>query len=85
MPNHKSCQKRLITSKKRRDRNRQNKAAMRASLKKYRELIKTGTTEEKLAQLPGIYSLLDRQARKGTIPRQRASRIKSRLALQAGR
>lgn len=85
MPDHKSCKKRLITSAKRRERNRANKAMMRTTLKDFRNLAATADTAAKTAALPGLYSLLDTQARKGVIPRKRASRLKSRLAALAAK
>lgn len=78
MPHHKSCKKRLLTSRKRRERNRQNKAAMRGALKTYRNL--PAGAAERQEQLTDMYSRVDVMARKGIIPRKRASRIKSRLA-----
>jgi len=83
LPHHKSCKKRLITSRKRRERNRDNKAAMRSALKAHRSL--PAGSEERKAQLTAMYSEVDVMARKGIIPRQRASRLKSRLAARAGK
>jgi small subunit ribosomal protein S20 len=83
LPHHKSCKKRLITSAKRRDRNRVNKAAMRSVLKKHRAL--QPGSEERQGQLVDMYSRLDVMARKGIIPAKRASRLKSRLAAQAAK
>lgn len=80
MPHNKSCKKRLITNAKRRERNRINKAAMRTALKKFRSL--PDASEEKRAQLTDMYSEMDMLAKKGVIPRKRASRLKSRLAAQ---
>jgi small subunit ribosomal protein S20 len=86
MPHHKSCKKRLITSKKRNERNRQNRATMRSALKRFRLQAAGGAdAEAKLAELPALYSLLDSQARKGVIPKKRAARLKSRLAALAAR
>jgi small subunit ribosomal protein S20 len=86
MPHHKSCKKRLLTSIKRNERNRQNKAAMRTALKQFRAKAAAGaSSEEKSQDLPALYSLLDVQVRKGVIPKQRASRLKSRLAALAAR
>ena len=85
MPHNKSCKKRLITSEARRERNRQNKAAMRTSLKEFRKLAADADGQAKTAALPGLCALLDRQARKGTIPRKRAARLKSRLAALAAK
>jgi small subunit ribosomal protein S20 len=81
LPHNKSCKKRLITSAKRRERNRVNKAAMRGALKKYRSLPEDAP--ERQEQLSEMYSRMDVLARKGIIPRKRADRIKSRLAARA--
>lgn len=83
MPHHKSCKKRLITSAKRRERNRVNKATMRSALKKYRGL-EDGSDERK-EQLTDMYRRMDVLARKGIIPRKRADRMKSRLAALAAK
>ncbi len=78
MPHHKSCKKRMITSARRRESNRRNRSAMRTAIKKFRALC---ATEEKSPEALGrIYGVLDRQARKGVIPKKRASRLKSRMA-----
>ena len=81
MPHHKSCKKRLTTSLKRRESNRDNKAAMRSQLKTFRS-PSTGA-ETRTEQLSDMYSTVDVMARKGIIPRKRASRMKSRLAALA--
>ncbi len=83
MPHHKSCKKRLITSRKRRERNRDNKAAMRTVLKNYRALA--DGSDERKEQLPAMYSAMDVLARKGIIPRKRADRLKSRMAALAAK
>lgn len=78
MPHHKSAKKRMKTSELRRLRNRDNRAEMRTSVKKFRGLAAAG--EGKSEDLQGIYSMLDTQARKGIIPRSRAARLKARMA-----
>jgi small subunit ribosomal protein S20 len=83
LPHHKSCKKRLLTSAKRRERNRVNKAAMRTALKKFRSL--PDGSEEQRKGLAEMYSEMDVLARKGIIPRKRADRLKSRLANRATR
>lgn len=83
MPHHKSCKKRLITSRKRRERNRDNKAAMRSTLKEYRSTA--SGSEERKDGLTAMYSTMDVLARKGVIPRRRAARMKSRLAAMAAK
>jgi small subunit ribosomal protein S20 len=83
LPHNKSCKKRLITDAKRRERNRINKAAMRTQLKKFRSL--PAGSDERRDSLTAMYSEMDVLARKGIIPRKRASRLKSRLAALAAK
>lgn len=80
MPHHKSAKKRVLTNEKSRLRNRQNRAEMRSTVKDFRALAETGEKDQVAAKLPAIHSLIDVQARKGIIPKRRASRLKSRLA-----
>ena len=83
MPHHKSCKKRLITSRKRRESNRDNKATVRSALKVFRSL--PDGSDERKEKLTGMYSDIDVLARKGVIPAKRASRLKSRLATLTAR
>ena len=85
MPHNKSCKKRLVTSKKRNERNRQNRAMMRAQIKTYRSEIEKAAPEEKATSLTSMYSLIDTQARKGLMPKSRAARLKSRMASAAAK
>jgi len=85
VPSNKSCKKRLVNSKKRNARNRQNRTMMRARIKVYRDEIEQTAPEEKVATLTAMYSLIDTQARKGLMPKKRASRLKSRMAAAAAK
>lgn len=85
MPHAKSCKKRLLTSKKRNERNSQNRAMMRAKIRIYRNAIEDVPAEEKAASLTAMYSLIDTQARKGLMPKSRAARLKSRMAAAAAK
>jgi small subunit ribosomal protein S20 len=85
VPHNKSCKKRLITSRKRNERNRQNRTMMRARIKTYRAEIGQTATEEKAASLTAMYSLIDTQASKGLMPKKRAARLKSRMAAAAAK
>ncbi len=85
MPHAKSCKKRLITSRKRNERNRVNRAMMRTKIKRYRLEIGNVAEEDKAARLAEMYSLIDSQARKGLMPKQRAARLKSRMAAAAAK
>jgi len=80
VPHAKSCKKRLLTSQKRNERNRQNRAMMRSQIKDYRASIGEATPEDKATSLSAMYSLIDTQARKGLMPKRRAARLKSRIA-----
>ncbi len=79
MPHHKSCKKRLKQDKVRRSNNRENRAEMRTALKNFRAAC-VAEGDNAPETLTGIYSMLDVQARKGVIPRKRASRLKARAA-----
>lgn len=85
MPHAKSCKKRLITSKVRNERNRQNRAMMRAQIRSYRAEIEAKSDDEKASALTSMYSLIDTQARKGLMPKKRAARLKSRMAAAAAK
>ncbi|NCQ35470.1 30S ribosomal protein S20 [bacterium] len=85
MPHAKSCKKRLLTSKKRNARNRVNRAMMRSKIKQYRQEIGAVPVEAKAQSLSEMYSLIDTQARKGLLPKQRAARLKSRMAAAAAK
>ena len=85
MPHTKSCKKRLITSRARNERNRQNRAMMRSLIKRYRASVGEANAEEKAASLSQMYSLIDTQARKGLMPKRRAARLKARMAAAAAK
>ena len=76
MPQHKSAKKRVKTSLKRQIRNRAGRSELRGALRKYREM----SAENRQAAYAEIQSVLDKAARKGFIPENRAARLKSRLA-----
>ena len=78
MPHHKSCKKRQKTSELRRMSNRDNRTGMRSAIKTFKTVV---ASEDKSPEaLSAIYRILDTQARKGVIPKTRASRLKSRMA-----
>ena len=85
MPHNKSCKKRLLNSRKRNERNRQNRSMMRARIKTYRAEIEQTAPEEKTESLTAMYSLIDTQASKGLMPKKRAARLKSRMAAAAAK
>ena len=76
MPQHKSAKKRVKTNLKRQLRNRAGKSALRRALRQYREL----SADDRPAAYAQIQSELDKAVGKGFIPKNRAARLKSRLA-----
>ncbi|HYG75028.1 MAG TPA: 30S ribosomal protein S20 [Planctomycetota bacterium] len=80
-----SADKRERQNLKRRHRNRGNTIALKKELKRVTAEIATGKAADPKAALSGAFKALDRAARKNTIPKKRADRKKSRLALAANR
>ncbi|MDE6322019.1 MAG: 30S ribosomal protein S20 [Muribaculaceae bacterium] len=78
MANHKSSLKRIRSSAARRLRNRYYAKTARNAVRRLRAMT---NKEEALAQLPKVTSLLDRLASKKTISKNKASNLKSKLAL----
>lgn len=80
MANHKSAEKRIRQTAKRRLLNRHKLTRMRGAVKKLRTAIAEG--DQKTAQdlLKPTLSLVDRTAQKGVIHANKASRTKSRLS-----
>jgi small subunit ribosomal protein S20 len=82
MANHASAEKRNRQRQKRTTRNRAVKSALRSTLKKARAAVLAGAPEA--ADLAReAESALDRAAKKGVIPTERASRVKGRIATAA--
>ena len=81
MANHASAEKRNRQRIKRTARNRSVKSALRTVLKKARLVVQKAPSQDTAAAtLTAAVSELDRAAAKGVIPRERASRLKGRLA-----
>lgn len=76
MPRIRSAKKRMRQSVKARERNRQQRAALRTAVKK----VRTAESGDTAAALRSAESLLDRAARKRLIHPNTAARQKSRLA-----
>ena len=81
MAHHQSAIKRIRQNKKRNLRNRSLQSRMRGEMKKFRELLKSGSSEQAQAQLPNIYKALDKAVTKGILHRKNAARKKSRFAI----
>lgn len=79
MPNHKSAEKRVRQSEKRRDINKGHRTRLRTSLKKLRSALSGGETGQINTVLPGTISTIDKAVQKGVLHRNAAARHKSRL------
>jgi len=81
LPHHKSCKKRLIQAAAARIRNIGNKSALRRTLKETR--TKLAGSEE--VDLKSLYSQIDKAHGKKVMHKNRAARLKSRIAKAAAR
>lgn len=81
MPHHKSCVKRLRKSEEQRIRNNALRTILRKTVKDAHTQMDNGEQFD----LNQAYSRIDFVAGKGTIPKKRASRLKSRLAKAAAK
>lgn len=77
MANHKSSLKRIRQTEKRRLHNRYYAKNMRNEVKKFRLLTDKSEAE---SQLPKIYSVIDKVAKRGIIHRNKAANLKSKLS-----
>ena len=83
MPNHKSSEKRVRQSEKRRVINRGNKTKVRTYIKKVRTALASGKSDEIQQMLPAAISVIDKAVQKGVMHKNAAARYKSRLTVQA--
>jgi small subunit ribosomal protein S20 len=83
MPNHKSAEKRMRQSERRRKINKSNRTRVRSSIKKLRGAIEAGSTKELSELLPLTISTIDKAVQKGVLHKNAASRYKSRLTLRS--
>ncbi len=77
MANHKSALKRIRTSEKKRLHNRYYARTMRKMIRKFRALTEKAEANE---QLPKVVSLIDKNAKRGIIHKNKAANLKSKLA-----
>ena len=83
MPNHKSAEKRVRQSEKRRVINRSNRTKVRTYIKKVRVALDSGKSDEVQSVLPEAISVIDKAVQKGVMHKNAAARYKSRLTLKA--
>ncbi|MCS6875136.1 MAG: 30S ribosomal protein S20 [Pyrinomonadaceae bacterium] len=85
MANHKSAEKRARQNRKRRERNRALRSALRTQIKKLRAAIASGNKGLCLELLNETISKIDKSVTKGILHKNTAARYKSRLTLQVNR
>lgn len=85
MPITSSAKKAYRQSVKRRTVNRGRMDAVRGAIKSYRKLVAEKKLDEAAKKLPAVYQVLDKVAKTGTIKKNHASRMKSRLAAALGK
>ena len=83
MPNHKSAEKRVRQSEKRRVINRSHKTKLRTYIKKLRTALDSGNSEDVQKILPDAISVIDKSVQKGVLHKNAAARYKSRLTVRA--
>lgn len=83
MPNHKSAEKRVRQSEKRRAINRGHRSKVRTYIKKLRVALDSGKSEDVQNVLPEVISVIDKSVQKGVMHKNAAARYKSRLTVRA--
>ena len=83
MPNHKSAEKRVRQSEKRRAINRSHRTKVRTYIKKLRSALDSGSTQDVQQILPQAISVIDKSVQKGVLHANAAARYKSRLTVKA--
>ena len=82
MPNHKSAEKRVRQTERRRVINRSNRARLRTSMKELRAALAKVGDKDAAALLPKTVSEIDKAVQKGVLHRNAAARHKSRLTVR---
>ena len=82
MPNHKSAEKRVRQSERRRLINRNNRTKLRTSIKKLRSSLEGGDAKTAGGLLTTTVSEIDKAVKKGALHRNAADRHKSRLTVR---
>jgi len=85
VPTLKAAKKALRQNKRRRAMNLAYKKKMKDPIKKIKKLVAEKKNQEAKNLLPQIYKALDKAAKHGTIKKNTASRMKSRLTIMANK
>lgn len=84
MPITKSAKKARRQSARRRIRNMARKDAYKGAIKTYKKLVAAKNMDEARVKLSAAYKALDKAAKTGAIKKNKAARLKSRLAKKLG-
>jgi small subunit ribosomal protein S20 len=82
MPNHKSAEKRVRQTERRRVINRSNRTRLRSAVKELRGALDKTGTKTAAELLPKTVSEIDKAVQKGVLHRNAAARHKSRLTVR---
>ena len=82
MPNTKSAERRMRNSARKQINNRSAHSRLHSLEKKYLLAVDGGKKEDATKAFQTVISALDKAAKTGAVPKARASRKKSRLALR---
>jgi small subunit ribosomal protein S20 len=82
MPNTKSAERRMRNSSRKQAQNRSIATRLHTVEKKFHALITAGNKDDAAKACQAVASALDKAAKTGAVPKSRANRKKSRLALQ---
>jgi small subunit ribosomal protein S20 len=85
MPITTSAKKALRQNRTNRVRNTAKKEAYKKAVKTYRKLVSSKRTDEAATELAKAYQALDKAAKTNVITKNKASRLKSRMAKQLGK
>lgn len=80
MPRIKSAKKAMRQNIRRRKQNLKRKAELKAVIKEYKKITAEKGREEAKKYLPQVYKKLDKSAKVNLIKKNKAARLKSRLA-----
>jgi small subunit ribosomal protein S20 len=80
MPHTKSAWKRLRSSEKRRKRNRATVKGVKKQQKEFADALKAGDAAKVAQTMVDVQQKLDKAAARGVIHRNKAARLKSRMA-----
>ena len=80
MPITQSAKKAMRQSRRRAEANRKKKDALKQAVKEFRKLVAAQKMDEANAMLPKVYKLADKTMKTNVIKRNKARRVKSRLA-----